>query len=520
MPNLELLNYVAKQLHNRINKEEIIGALILQGWRKEDVDEVFFQLEKISQNKSNKNKNIVLKCLFAAIIGVFIVVIGIFVLKNKNTEETESKTDQKEEIDLKKSDEKKAEDDSVIDGEIKSQNSNDNISQFCPTQILMSNGDPYEGPIDEIDENDEVIITRLDGLNLYGKLGVASKPTSVIPFGSKIKISKKGWVYYKPEVQYKSTGVWYFGKYQEQEGWFNGSYTLKKKDHDLFQENPYQNYENIAHEMLKVPREVPEDLIYYPDFFKGELPAPIKIHSPSNYNIGIDKVRAKVVYFKPKDFEINYQDSFKQNWLEDLDKIFKRIKLLHEREFSNDDVSDRQTLSVFNYDIYPKVLEGDFSDAEYALRWHDVSELHNLFINITKEIIEKMFVPDGEFYDENFISFSSDEYPILIVIIETKTSGGTAMEHRAIVSANIFKEGICAKKGVDVAEISCLEYFANITYHEILHTIGLKHEGWGDNRGNVNFWNDSLMGSENSFDFESNCVSKEVKELMIIKDKE
>lgn len=128
---------------------------------------------------------------------------------------------------------------------------------------------------------------------------------------------------------------------------------------------------------------------------------------------------------------------------------------------------------------------------------------------VISEVKEKVFSPDGKYYDKNFISVNSNEYPILIIVFETNIPGGAAVEQRAVVSASTLNSGNFT------GDISNMENFIPVLYHEMLHAIGLADEYWEGSMDTA-LWGESIMSNTKS-PLESNYISKNVKDMVFSK---
>jgi len=348
------------------------------------------------------------------------------------------------------------------------------------------------------DESGTVIITRIDGLNFYNELSDSAQIISTIPYGSKIQINKIGGTEEKP-------GTWYYGIWQNKEGWFDRYYTLKNLS--LFQEDFY-HYKYFENYLLKVP-----DKLYgfnLKIYGEENLPSVKNIQMPNNRNIGLDKIRVKVIYFRPKEIEAaNYyktNDPIKENWFENLDKAFKRIQSFHEKEFTRYDIGEIEVKkSTFEYDIYSSIVRGKQPDGFYRGITYNSSQL---LLSVIDEVREEVFSPEEKYYKEDFVAINPDEHPIIIVITETGAIGGRAIERRAVISADLFRSGNC------YGAIPCFESFLPVLYHEILHTIGLTDEYISGPEMEFALLNESIMAKTNIVPLESNYISKKVKNMM------
>lgn len=345
--------------------------------------------------------------------------------------------------------------------------------------------------------NKEAVITRINGLNFYIENSDSSQYFFNIPYGSKIQIDKIGALEPNQEIK-DSSGVWCHGIWQNKKGWFYSNYALEGENLRLFNEDPYHWAYFEGYSSLNIPDKINGYDVKI--FNKDNLPSPINARMPNDPNVGIDKIRAKIVYFRTNDFETaiySRDDILKKNWFKTLDDSFKRIAAFHKKEFLEK--------STIKYDIYPKIVTGKYSDKEYSDNY-GINSSGPMLTRIISEIKEKIFSPDGKYYDKNFISTNANEYPILVVIFETNVFGGVAAEQRAVVSASTLNS-----KNLS-GDTSNIEYFIPTLYHEMLHTIGLADEYW-EGSMDIAKWGESIM-SETKSPLELNYVSGKIKDMI------
>ncbi|MBI1755386.1 hypothetical protein HY250_03605 [Candidatus Azambacteria bacterium] len=196
--------------------------------------------------------------------------------------------------------------------------------------------------------------------------------------------------------------------------------------------------------------------------------------------VKISSIKLEVVYFVPRD---QTPDPY---FYGTLRSALVAIQSFHSREFNG--------LSALRYALYPKAVIGDEPSSFYD--GVDTSRGNpGAMTRIFKETATRIYVKNGELYDEQFVRRKKDELPVRAFIYQGV--GGSSGVLSAIMSYDYFTR---------------TDYGATVLYHEVLHNLGVP-DAYDYDTGAPQ--SDDIMGSGRMKPIAGSYIRDEIKKRMM-----
>lgn len=192
----------------------------------------------------------------------------------------------------------------------------------------------------------------------------------------------------------------------------------------------------------------------------------------------INKIKLLVFYFVPNDQIVD------KNWKDLISQTLDEVKKFHQLEFKG--------LSLLDYNIYPRPILA-LNNSSFYDGSNTTGGNPNALNNSLKEINERVFRRNSDFYFEDFFQKDKEEFIIKVIIYE---GVGAAGGHFAIILA---KDFLKTPEG------------STILYHEFLHTLGVPD--FYDYETNLPY-SDDIMGSGRRKKINETYIREEIKEKL------
>jgi len=207
--------------------------------------------------------------------------------------------------------------------------------------------------------------------------------------------------------------------------------------------------------------------IYMEEFAQASAP---HIYADSEKSIGAIKIFA--VYFVPRD----KTEFTKEAWGKPIEAALEDLKKFHFLQLAG--------LSDIDYAIYPKPVIGLKEGIEYDTETTQGGNPRAL-LNISEELENRIFKPDGDLFMRAFVERKEGEYPVLAIIYEgVGAMGGIVHESELEDKREIAKEAGVPEELIHIVDIKSVDGFflTNIFFlenknsvftHEFYHTLGI-----------------------------------------------
>lgn len=176
---------------------------------------------------------------------------------------------------------------------------------------------------------------------------------------------------------------------------------------------------------------------------QAAIPHPHRFNQPSQ---SIDRIEIKAFYVVPK----NKTDRAIPDWQKIIDQNLQKLAAFHHTQLRG--------LSSLTFQVYPEIVIGREENSIYDT---DVTQHGNpaALQTIAKELEERVFLPSGDLYREDFSAAKPNTYQVLYIIYEGVGASGS--ENIAILSRSFLTDPQYTMRGQ--------------TYltHEFYHTLGL-----------------------------------------------